>query len=155
MRGVASTSMQQQFTGLGIQFRYPDDWKLFEELGDDEASITVASPETAFWSVTILRHRPDPDAVLNTAVDAFRDEYDEIDVALSQTSLANRQVPAAEIDFICLELTNTARLRALRTERFTLLVLYQLTDADTEDQEETLESISASLICESDAAPLW
>ena len=74
--------MNQQFHGLGIQFRYPDDWTLTEELGDDEVSITVASSETAFWSVTILRHRPDPDAVLQTAIETFRDEYDELDVAL-------------------------------------------------------------------------
>lgn len=147
--------MQQQFRGLGICFRYPDDWKLSEELGDDEASITVTSPETAFWSATILRHRPDPEDVLKTAVDVFRAEYDELDVAMCPTSLANRQVPSAEIDFICLELTSTARLRAFRTGRFTLLVLYQFTDADADDQEETLEAISDSLVCDSDVGPLW
>lgn len=147
--------MQQQFSGLGIRFRYPDEWELSEELGEDEASITVSSPESAFWSVTVMRRRPDPQEVLDTVVEVFREEYDELDVEFGQTALANRQVPAVEIDFVCLELTNTALLRSFRTGRFTVLVLAQLTDEDQDEHEETLDAISASLVCESDIEPLW
>ena len=147
--------MDQQFCGLGIQFRYPDDWELSEELGEEEASITVSSPESAFWSVTVLRHCPDPDEVLQAAVEAFESEYSEMDVSKREATLSNRQVAARDIDFVCLELTNTACLRAFRTPRFTLLVLYQLTDEDLDDQQSTLEAISDSLICESDVEAAW
>ena len=142
--------MQQQFQGLGIRFRYPDDWRLSEEIGEDEVSITVSSPESAFWSATVMRRRPEPEDVLQTVLDVFRDEYDELDIEESQTRLANRDVPAADIDFVCLEMTNSAHLRAFRTGQFTVLVLYQSTDADMQDHKDTLEAISDSLLCESD-----
>lgn len=142
--------MQQQFSGLGIRFRYPDDWQLSEELGDDEASITLTSPESAFWSVTVLRHRPDAEDVLQAAVEAFENEYSELDVSIGESTLANRRVSSAEINFVCLELTNTAFLRTFRSERLTLLVLYQLTDEDIDEQQPTLEAICDSLICELD-----
>jgi hypothetical protein len=146
--------MQQQFQGLGIRFRYPDDWRLSEEMGEDEVSITLSSPESAFWSATVMRHRPDPEDVLQTAVDVFRDEYDDLDIEQTQTRLANREVPAVDVDFICFEMTSTAHLRAFRTGQFTVLVLYQSTDADMDDHNDTLEAISDSLICESDVEGL-
>jgi hypothetical protein len=142
--------MQQQFQGLGIRFRYPDDWRLSEEIGDDEVTITLNSPETAIWSATIMRHRPDPEEVLQSAIEVFRAEYDDFDIEQSQIRLANREVPAADIDFVCFEMTSSAHLRAFRTGQFTVLVLYQSTDADMQDHEDTLEAICDSLICESD-----
>jgi hypothetical protein len=145
-----SAAMQQQFQGLGIRFRYPDDWRLSEEMGDDEVSITLSSPESAFWSATVMRHRPDPEEVLQTALDVFRDQYDDVDVEQTQARLANREVPAADVDFVCFEMISTARLRAFRTEQFTVLVLSQSTDADQDDHEDTLAAISDSLVCESD-----
>ena len=147
--------MQQQFGGLGIRFRYPDEWTLSEELGDDEATITVSSPESAFWSVTVLRHRPDPEEVLQASVEVFEDEYAERDVSMHEVTLANRPASAADIDFVCLELTNSAYLRSFRTGQFTVLVLYQLTDEDVDEQQSTLEAISDSLICESDIEAAW
>jgi hypothetical protein len=142
--------MQQQFQGLGIRFRYPDDWKLSEELGEDEVMITLSSPETAIWSATVMRHRPDPEQVLQAAIEVFRDEYDDLDIEETQARLANREVPAADIDFVCFEMTNSAHLRAFRTGQFTVLVLYQSSDADLDDHDDTLEAISDSLLCEAD-----
>jgi hypothetical protein len=142
--------MQQQFQGLGIRFRYPDAWRLSEEMGEDEVSITVSSPETAIWSATVMRRRPDPEEILQAAIEVFRDEYDDLDIEETQARLANREVPAADIDFVCFEMTNSAHLRVFRTEQFTVLVLYQSSDADRDDHDDTLEAISDTLICESD-----
>lgn len=142
--------MQQQFQGLGIRFRYPDDWRLAEEMGEDEVMLTLSSPESAIWSATVMRHRPDPEEVLQSAIEVFREEYDDLDIEETQTRLANREVPAADIDFVCFEMTNSAHLRAFRTGQFTVLVLYQSSDADMDDHDDTLEAISDSLTCESD-----
>jgi len=144
------TSMDQQYTGLGIRFRYPEDWELSEEVGDVEASITVSSPETAFWSVTVIRHCPEPQTVLQAALQAYEEEYDELDIIESEVELANRYVPEIKIDFVCLELTNIACLRAFQTDSCTILVLSQMNDAELDPQEQVLEEISQSLICESD-----
>ncbi len=146
------TAMEQCYTGLGLRFRYPSDWALSEELGELEANVTVSSPQTAFWSVTILRQRPQPRDVLRAAILAFEEEYDELDIVESEIEVAQQRVLAIEIDFVCLELTNTAFLCAFETARFTVLVVTQLNDVELEAYESLLEQITASLSCEADFA---
>lgn len=146
--------MDQLFTGLGIRFRHPEDWELTEQLGETEASITVSSPQTAFWSVTVLRDRPDPLEVLRAAMVAFEDEYDEIDINESEVEIAMRRVVALEIEFVCLELTNTACLRAFQTDLATILVLSQLNDDECDEYQPILEQISESLLCDDDIPAL-
>ncbi len=146
--------MDQLFTGLGLRFRYPEDWELSEELGEDEACITVNSPSTAFWSVTVIRERPEPLDVIRAVVQAYEEEYDELDLIESEVEVAMRQVQAIEIDFVCLELTNTAHVRAFQTDVSTILVLYQLNDNELDSLEPVLDQITSSLICDTDISPL-
>ncbi|MGD9854142.1 MAG: hypothetical protein AB7U20_04245 [Planctomycetaceae bacterium] len=140
----------QEFSGFGLRFCYPADWELSEELDDDQVSITVKGPETAFWSATVIRHRPDPRSVLRAALRAYEEEYDDAEITETEVEFADCRMPAARVDFICLELTNTAWLRAWRTSQYTLLLLYQLNDTELDDQEPVLARINASLIVETD-----
>ena len=135
----------QKYSGFGLRFHYPLDWELSEEITQEQVSITVSSAETAFWSVTVLRHCPDPESVLRAALLAYEEEYDEMDFVETEAALATRQAPAVEVHFVCLELTNTAFLQALRVSQFTLLVLYQLNDGELQEQEPVLEQINSSL----------
>ena len=137
--------MDQHFTGLGLRFRYPVDWELTEQIGETEANITVSSSGTAFWSVTVLRERPEPFDVLRAALLAFEDEYDELDIRESEVELASRRVASVEVEFVCLELLNTACLHAFQTDRATILVLHQFNDDDSDEYEPILEQISQSL----------
>lgn len=134
---------QHEYSGFGLQFLYPDDWELSEEVDDEQASITVSSPETAFWSATVIRNRPDPHSVLRAALRAFEEEYEELDIEEAEEAIGDHQSAAAEVNFVCLELTNTAILRVAAMPHFTLLVLYQFQDAE---QESSLQQISDSLV---------
>ena len=150
--------MQQlEYSGFGLRFLYPDDWELSEEITDAEVSVTVCSPETAFWSATVIRNRPDPQTALRAALLAYQEEYDDPEVSETAAELAGYSVPAVQVEFVCLELTNTAFLSALQTPRFTLLVLYQLNDTELADRDSVLQRINNSLVLEgvdeSDDAP--
>ncbi len=142
--------MEQIYTGLGLRFRYPADWELSEDLGETEANVTVSSPQTAFWSVTVLRHRPEPLDVLRAVIRAYEEEYDELDIVESEIEVAMQQVQAIEIDFVCLELTNTAFLCSFETGAVTVLVVSQLNDGELEASAGVLEQITHSLLCEAD-----
>ena len=50
-----------------------------------------------------------------------------------------------DVEFVCLELVNTATLRALESDDFTALVLYQGTDHELEATRALLEGITSSL----------
>jgi hypothetical protein len=137
--------MNRVYESHGVRFEYPEDWILHEQTGQDEVSITVNSPETSFWSLTLLAHRPEPDRVIETALDALRAEYSEVDVYPATGRLGESRTVARDVDFVCHDLISTSFLRATRTPRFTLLVIYQGTDFELDETQTRLEEICRSL----------
>ncbi len=137
--------MEEIYEGHGIRFRYPAYWELTEQEDDEATSITVASPETSFWSISLFQDGPSPQQVLDSAIEAFREEYAEVDVYASSARTGERAGAARDVDFVCFELINSAFLRSFQTERFTVLVLYQGFDGELETTRPLLEAISASL----------
>ncbi|HXY36407.1 MAG TPA: hypothetical protein VEI07_19380 [Planctomycetaceae bacterium] len=137
--------MEEIYEGHGISFRYPAYWELTEQEDEEATSITVASPETSFWSISLFQHGPPPQQVLDSAIEAFREEYDEVDVYASTARTGERAGVARDVDFVCFELINSAFLRSFQTDRFTVLVLYQGFDGELEITRPLLEAISASL----------
>ena len=128
-----------------MRFRFPAEWEVSEQRDGSQLSITVASPHTSFWTLTLLADRPDPDDIVAAVLDAFEEEYDELDVYPSTACVGDRDTVARDIDFVCLELLNVARVRAFRTAEFTVMVLYQGTDGEFGETEPLLEQITKSL----------
>lgn len=137
--------MAETYQSHGIRFEYPEDWELSETTGDRETTITVESPETSFWSLSLYFGGTSPEAVIDTAVAALEETYDEVDVYPSNTRVADRDAVARDVEFVCFELINSAFLRAFQTDEFTALVYYQGTDHELASVRPVLESISASL----------
>lgn len=139
--------MQEIYSGHGVRFRYPDDWDVTEQRQEDQITITVSSPGTSFWSVSVFPDGPEPDELVEAALDAFREEYPELDIYPASAKLCDRRAVAKNIEFVCLELLNSAWLRSIRTPQSTLLVLYQGTDAELEETQPELERMTRSLEC--------
>jgi len=137
--------MDEVYEGHGIRFRYPAYWELTEQEDQESTSITVASPETSFWSISLFCDRPPPQQVVDSAVEAFREEYEEVDIYPAEAGAGDRPGVGRDVDFVCFELINSAFLRAFQTERFTVLVLYQGFDGELAEARPLLEAISASL----------
>ena len=137
--------MVAEFNEDGIRFRYPAYWELTEQEDDEATSVTVASPDTSFWSISLFREGPTPHQVLDSAVEAFQEEYAEADVYPSTARIGDRAGVARDVDFVCFELINSAFIRSFQTAHFTVLVLYQGFDAELETTRPLLEAISASL----------
>jgi hypothetical protein len=142
--------MDRVFEGHGIRFEYPEDWILHEQSSPEEMTLTVHSPDTSFWSLTLIFDRPDPQRVLDTVLETFREEYTEIDVYPSDVRMNDQPTFACELDFVCHELIGSAFLRAVTTPDFTLLVLYQGADLELDELQPLLEKISRSLTWETD-----
>jgi len=136
------------YQSSGIRFNYPDDWILTEQWQDDDLTVTVSDGETAQWSITLLTGLPDPAEVLSEAVRAFEEEYTDLDLAESRVVLADYEAVAADVDFECFELLNSAFVRAFQTSQFTALVLYQATDHELKALQPQFDSINASLVCD-------
>ena len=131
----------------GVKFRYPREWEIAEQQTEEQLSITVSSPLTAFWTLSLFPDCPEPDDVVETVLEAFQEEYTEMDDYPSKERVGKRPTIARDIDFVCLDVLNLARVRAFRTARFTALVLFQLTEAEQDETGPILEMITRSLSC--------
>ena len=140
--------MEELYQAHGVTFRYPSIWEVSEQARPDELTITVSSPETAFWSVTLLYERPAALSVVQAALEAFDEEYDQLDIYTVKETLCERPTVARDVEFFCLELLNSAWLRAFTTNGATVLVLYQATDLELDRVGDIFDAISQSLTIE-------
>lgn len=138
--------MSQTYAQHHIAFEYPDEWELAEEASPDEIQISVTSPYTTFWSLNLMRHRPSPSEVMRAVLAAFREEYAELDIYRTKPiAICRRKTLSRNIEFICLEVVNSAWARVFRTPEFTALLLYQSTDHDLRATGADLRAITRSL----------
>lgn len=143
--------MDTIYQSNGVTFRYPSEWELTEEQTDEQLSITVTSPQTAFWTLILFPDCPEPDDVVETVLDAFHEEYPEMDEYPTKARIGRRRTVGRDIDFVCLDVLNLARVRAFRTSGFTALVLFQMTEAEEDETGPILEMITRSLSLPSNA----
>ncbi len=133
------------YSGYGVEFWVPDEWTLSEDRQENRVSINVESPDTSFWSLTLFFDRPDPQRVAEAVLDAFREEYDNLDVYRADQEVGPFRVVGRDIEFFCWDLLNSAFLRVFQTERCTVLVLFQGTETELSETRPILDRISKSL----------
>ncbi len=139
--------MPLKFEKLGISFQYPDNWTLDEEdalVG--RRSVTVYSPGGAFWSVAAHPRSADPARLAKAAVEAMKQEYEGLEAQETRQALAGRELIGYDLNFYYLDLTNTAQIRCLRTQRTTYTVFCQAEDREFDRIELVFQAITASLL---------
>jgi hypothetical protein len=135
----------------GVRFRYPEDWELTEQRDGNDVTLTVSSPESSFWSLSLYRGKTTLERVIETAVDAFREVYPELDIYPADETLGDRPTAARDLEFVACELINGAFLRAAQLGPYTALVLYQGTDQELTETLSVMELISATLEADDEA----
>lgn len=137
--------MPAVFHKHGVRFEFPDDWTVTEDATSTEVCVTVSGEAASFWSITLFFDRPSPEDVAETVVRAFEDEYESVDVYPSNFEVGSVPAVGANLEFLALDLTNSAYVRVCRTQRFTAVVLYQGTDHELAEGLRDLESISSTI----------
>jgi hypothetical protein len=140
--------MLQEYRHAGVAFRYPQSWELSEEGTGDQRTITLQTAGASFWSLTIFKDRTDPQEILASALQAFQDDYDDVDVYPIQATVLERPAAGADLDFVYLDLVNSAVIRAFQTDDVSALVMYQGTDQELEVLREKFDAVTQSLTFE-------
>jgi hypothetical protein len=139
--------MSAVFDKLGIRFQYPENWTLeTDDATPGRQSISVYSPGGGFWSV--LAHLPDddPTQLAATALEAMQREYDELDVEEVSEEIGDVELTGYDLNFYCLDLTNTASIRAFNNQRGSYLVICQAEDRDFERLSLVFQAMTTSLL---------
>lgn len=133
------------YSNHGVQFSYPDIWEIEEETDGTDIVITVSTVGTCFWTLRLLPGCPPPPQAVQSCVEAFREEYDDLEVNEPDCAVAEMPAYSRDLEFVYMELTNTVGLRSVRTTEFTLLIWWQGTDHELAECREMLDHMSNSI----------
>jgi len=137
--------MPATFHEDGIRFRYPENWKLERQQNDEGWTVTLQSPETAFLLLSLREDMPDPTELAETALEALKEEYEDLEADDSADPVASKPAVGHDIRFFAFDLTNTCWIRSFSCPRGTVLLLCQVNDLELQTNEPVLRAICASL----------
>ena len=141
----------------GLHLAYPGNWTLEETLAttsdEDEPTVqlTISSPNTAFWTLACFNGQHDLTGIVEQVVSALLAEYPDLECTPLKETIGGQELTGQEVNFICLDLTNTAQVRACHRDGTTLLLFSQSEDRELEKVGPVLEAITMSLLSESAA----
>jgi hypothetical protein len=137
--------MVAEFDDMGVRLKFPENWKLEREDSEEGWTISIQSPDTAFLMLSFREDMPSTNAMAETALDALKEEYPELEADECIESLAGQPAVGHNIRFFSFDLTNTCWTRSFYSARGTMLVLCQLNDLELEKNEPILKAICASI----------
>jgi len=140
------------FDSLGVRFLYPENWTL-DDGSDDESlpdarhnTVTVYSPEGAFWTLSIYPPSESTTDLVAEVLRALRSEYDNMDAITVTEVVENQDLIGYDLNFIYLDLTSTAVVRAFNNSRATYVIFFQGEDRELEQIRAVFEAITVSLL---------
>jgi hypothetical protein len=139
--------MPQLYQKLGIHFQYPDNWTLDEqEALEGNGAVSVFSPEGGFWSVAVHPPTADLPKLLSAAVTAMREVYEQLDAEAVDETIAGQELIGYDMNFYCLDLTNSACVRGIRAGQRILVIFCQAEDREFERIAPIFHAMSTSLL---------
>jgi len=147
--------MPSAFEQSGLRFEYPENWAL--EHSSNDASdgtaedkieqVVVSSPNTAFWHLSKYPAAADLELLFDEALAALRSEYKDMETEpADEMAVEGRRLAGFDVNFICLDLTNTCWLRGFQTEDATFLLFCQAEDREFAQVNLVFQAMLASLL---------
>jgi hypothetical protein len=137
--------MTARFHQDGIQFLYPENWEMDRQDNDAGWTVSVQSPGTAFFLVSYDAEMPDTKLMADTALEALRSEYPELESDAAAESLAGQPAVGHDVQFFSLDLTNSCWLRSFQSPSGTVLVMWQANDLELDRMGPVLRAMCASV----------
>jgi hypothetical protein len=139
--------MPAVFDKFGIRFQYPENWILEDDEGSTrDQVVSVYSPGGAFWTLVLGPASADPAEMASAAVAELDAEYDDFESEATSERIGDVDMIGFDVNFICLDLTNTAWVRAWSDDRHTYLLLCQAEDRDFEQLQNVFRAMTVSLL---------
>jgi hypothetical protein len=148
---LRAPSNMTTYHGHGLQFQYPPEWTLTEEAHESSTNIHLQTPGLAFWTLTLLPNTTSVMDVVEATVDAFEEEYDQVDRYDREFEFDGVRTAGCDLDFVCLDLVNSACVRAIALAESTALVLFQGEDREWDAFREQFEDVTASLLVDAES----
>lgn len=135
------------FDQYGICFEFPENWQVeaSADVGTD-LSVTVASPETAFWSLSRFSHESTASQLVENALEAMREEYPSLECEEAEDEIEDQFLAGYDLSFFYVDLCSTAVIRGFCHEGTAYLLIYQAEDRELARVEPVFRAITTSLL---------
>ena len=138
--------MPAHFQKPGISFLYPENWSIDEDEVSGDKAVTVYSPSGGFWSVAVHTGSADPVDLADSALDAMKKEYKDMEVEDVSETLADRKMIGYDLNFFLMDFTNTAQIRTFKCNKATYTILCQAEDHEFEQIHQVFQAMTVSLL---------
>ncbi len=139
--------MPANYRGLDLECIYPENWSFTEDTGDDgPVGFTIESPDAAFFSLIRYPWNCSPREVLEKAIPAMNEDYDQFESNPLELSLGIDDSRGAEVNFYCMDLLVTSQLKAFTIRPYTYLVQMQAEDRTFQKMEPVFQAMLVSIL---------
>jgi hypothetical protein len=136
-----------RFNRFGLAFDYPDNWSVdTDDAADRYATVTVYAPEGGFWSVSGHAPGGNPKELAAAVVEQMREEYRDLDSEPATTIISGCTLHGQDMNFYCLDLTNTAQVRTLETPLAIYLIFCQAEDREWDQISAVFAAMTTSFV---------
>lgn len=140
----------------GIRFLYPENWTLLDEEYEGwPHSVTVQSPQTAFWSLHVYPPNQELKPLVKEVVESIQSSFpdQELEVLPVTDEVADIKTKGVDVSFFYLDLLVEARIRTLQTPFATLIWYYQAESHEMAKMDQVFLAITTSLLQNQVALP--
>lgn len=117
------------YNSEGIQFSYPSNWTLQEDVLDDDTDIImVTCPDESFWMLAVYPGDVEPDQAAKNVLAMMTGEYEDIENIPVRRFIGERILHGYEMNFFYLDLTSTALVLGFSEGDQTYIVYWQTCD---------------------------
>jgi len=140
------------FNRFGLSFDYPDNWTVdTDDSVDRYATVTVYAPGGGFWAVSGHAPGGDPRELSAAVVVQMKKEYQDLDSEEAIDDVGAHELPGFDMNFYCLDLTNTARVRTLETPDAIYLIVCQAEDREWDEISPVFDAMTMSFVAAASA----
>lgn len=141
--------MPATYERFGVKFLYPDNWKVTEEQLDDwPRSVSVQSPEGSYWQLHVYPTRKTPVKLADEVLAAMQQVYDGLEAEPVRESWGETAAVGHDMNFFCLDLMVTARVRGFYRGKHTCVLFCQAESRDFDRHELVFSAMTQSLLAE-------
>jgi hypothetical protein len=142
--------MTAKYEHSGIRFLYPENWEIAEDQTNKETrSVLVQAPSGAFWSVDLCIQALNPRGLAEQVLETMEREYSDLEAEEVTDQIGGQDASGYDMQFYCMDLVVTARVRTVCTNAGTLVLLCQAEDREFQRLEPVFRAMSESVFQES------
>ena len=139
--------MSGTYDKAGVRFLYPETWEVTDELsGELTRVISVQSPEGGFWALHVYPESVEPADLTAEVLQTLRQEYDSLEAEPVTEKIGPAEALGQDLEFYCLDLVVSARIRAFRQGERTYLVLAQAESREFDKLGDVFRAMTVSLL---------